>query len=203
MTPIRLLLADDQTLVRGALAALLDLEPDLQVVAQVGAGDDVVPAVLEHRPDVALLDMEMPGQDGITATAAVRAASPSTRVLVVTTFGRPGYLLRAFRAGAAGVVAKDIPAAQLTDAVRRVHAGEQVIDPALAADGLEAGDSPLSQRETEVLRAVGEGSSSAAIATALKLPEVTVRVHLWAAVDKTGAVDPAEAVSIAEENGWL
>ena len=120
---IRLLLADDQALVRGALSALLSLESDLVVVAEVGTGDAVVPAVLEHHPDVALLDVEMPGLDGISATAAVREASPQTRVLIVTTFGRPGYLRRALQAGAAGFVVKDTPASQLADAVRRVHAG--------------------------------------------------------------------------------
>src|ERR1700742_1117440 len=150
---IRLLLADDQALVRGALSALLGLEPDLEVVAEVGAGDEVVAAVLEHHPDVALLDVEMPGMDGIAATAALRAAAPGTRVLIVTTFGRPGYLRRAIQAGASGFVVKDTPAAQLADAVRRVHAGLRVVDPALATDSLVAGESPLTQREPEVLRA--------------------------------------------------
>ena len=156
---IRLLLADDQALVRGALSALLNLESDLEVVAEVGTGDAVVPAVLEHRPDVAMLDVEMPGLDGISATAEVRRASPDTKVLIVTTFGRPGYLRRALQAGAAGFVVKDTPAAQLADAVRRVYAGLRVVDPALATDSLVAGESPLTQRETEVLRAARDGSS--------------------------------------------
>lgn len=139
---IRLLLADDQALVRGALAALLDLESDLSVVAEVGRGDEVVSAVLEHRPDVALLDVEMPGMDGIAATAALREAAPDTRVLIVTTFGRPGFLRKALHAGAGGFVVKDTPARQLADAVRRVHAGLRVVDPTLAADSLVSGESP-------------------------------------------------------------
>ena len=200
---IRLLLADDQALVRGALAALLNLESDLEVVAEVGSGDAVVPAVLEHHPDVALLDVEMPGLDGISATAEVRRASPDTHVLIVTTFGRPGYLRRALQAGAAGFVVKDTPAAQLADAVRRVHAGLRVVDPALATDSLVAGESPLTQRETEVLRAAQDGSSVAAIARKLFLSEGTVRNHLSAAIGKTGASNRAEAVITADGNGWL
>jgi two-component system, NarL family, response regulator DesR len=200
---IRLLLADDQALVRGALSALLTLEPDLEVVAEVGDGPSVLPAVLESQPDVALLDVEMPGLDGISATAAVREASPSTRVLIVTTFGRPGYLRRALQAGAAGFVVKDTPAAQLADAVRRVHAGLRVVDPALATDSLVAGESPLTPRETEVLRAARDGSAVAAIAKKLHLSEGTVRNHLSAAIGKTGATNRAEAVIAADGNGWL
>ncbi|MDF1604197.1 response regulator transcription factor [Nocardioides sp. YIM 152315] len=200
---IRLLLADDQALVRGALSALLGLEPDLEVVAEVGSGDAVVPAVLEHRPDVALLDVEMPGIDGIAATAEVRRAAPDTRVLIVTTFGRPGYLRRALQAGAAGFVVKDTPAAQLADAVRRVHRGLRVVDPTLAADSLVAGESPLTARETDVLRAARDGSSVATIAGRLFLSEGTVRNHLSSAIGKTGATNRAEAVLTAEGNGWL
>ena len=202
-TPIKLLLADDQALVRGALSALLGLEPDLEVVAEVGNGAEVVAAVLEHRPDVALLDVEMPGLDGISATAAVRAAAPEVKVLIVTTFGRPGYLRRALQAGASGFVVKDTPAAQLADAVRRVHAGLRVVDPKLATDSLVAGESPLTQRETEVLQAARDGSSVAAIAGKLFLSEGTVRNHLSAAIGKTGAANRTEAVLIADGNGWL
>jgi len=201
--PIRLLLADDQALVRGALAALLNLEPDLEVVAEVGSGDAVVDAARAHRPHVALLDVEMPGLDGIAAAAALREALPDVRVLVVTTFGRPGYLRRALQAGASGFVVKDTPAAKLADAVRRVHAGLRVVDPALAMDSLVAGDSPLTERETEVLRAARDGASVAAIAGRVFLSEGTVRNHLSAAIGKTGATNRAEAVRIAEENGWL
>jgi two-component system response regulator DesR len=200
---IRLLLADDQALVRGALSALLGLEPDLEVVAEVGSGDQVVAAALEHRPDVALLDVEMPGIDGIAATALLRDAAPAVRVLIVTTFGRPGYLRRALQAGASGFVVKDTPAAQLADAVRRVHAGLRVVDPVLATDSLVAGESPLTPRETEVLRAARDGSPVAAIARRLFLSEGTVRNHLSAAIGKTGAANRAEAVLTAEGNGWL
>jgi two-component system response regulator DesR len=202
-TPIRLLLADDQALVRGALAALLNLEPDLEVVAEVGSGDEVVPAVRAHGPDVVLLDVEMPGMDGIEATAAVRAEFPAVRVLIVTTFGRPGFLRRALQSGADGFVVKDTPAAQLADAVRRVHAGLRVVDPALATDSLVAGESPLTARETDVLRAARDGSSVATIAKRLFLSEGTVRNHLSAAIGKTGAANRAEAALIAEGNGWL
>jgi two-component system response regulator DesR len=200
---IRLLLADDQALVRGALSALLGLEPDLDVVAEVGSGDAVLPAVLEHRPDVALLDVEMPGLDGISATAEVRRAAPDTRVLIVTTFGRPGYLRRALQAGASGFVVKDTPAAQLADAVRRVHAGLRVVDPGLATDSLVAGESPLTTRETEILQAARDGSPVATIAAKLFLSEGTVRNHLSSAIGKTGATNRAEAVLTAEGNGWL
>ena len=200
---IRLLLADDQALVRGALTALLNLEPDLEVVSEVGTGDAVVAAVLEHRPDVALLDVEMPGLDGISATAAVRAAAPRTKVLIVTTFGRPGYLRRALQAGASGFVVKDTPASQLADAVRRIHQGLRVVDPALATDSLLAGESPLTARESDVLRAARDGSSVAAIAKKLFLSEGTVRNHLSAAIGKTNAGNRAEAVLVADGNGWL
>jgi len=198
-----LLLADDQALVRGALSALLGLEDDLEVVAEVGSGDAVVPAAREHAPDVALLDVEMPGLDGIAATAALREALPGVRVLIVTTFGRPGFLRRALRAGASGFVVKDTPAAQLADAVRRVHAGLRVVDPALATDSLVAGESPLTTRETEVLREARDGASVATIARRLFLSQGTVRNHLSAAIGKTGAANRSEAALIAESNGWL
>jgi two-component system, NarL family, response regulator DesR len=200
---IRLLLADDQALVRGALAALLNLEPDLEVVVEVGRGDEVVPRARETRPDVALLDVEMPGMDGIAATAALRAALPACRVLVVTTFGRPGYLRRAMAAGASGFVVKDTPARQLADAVRRVHGGLRVVDPALAAETLVSGDSPLTPRESDVLRAAREGGTVADVAAALGLSEGTVRNHLSAAIGKTGARTRSEAVRLADQNGWL
>jgi two-component system, NarL family, response regulator DesR len=200
---IRLLLADDQALVRGALAALLALEPDLDVVAEVGSGDEVVPAAKEHDPDVALLDVEMPGMDGIEATRALKSAYPDVRVLIVTTFGRPGFLRRALQAGADGFVVKDTPARQLADAVRRVHAGLRVVDPVLAADSLIAGESPLTARETDVLRAARDGSAVAAIAGRLYLSEGTVRNHLSSAIGKTGATNRGEAVRVAEDNGWL
>jgi two-component system, NarL family, response regulator DesR len=200
--PTRLLLADDQALVRGALAALLALEPDLVVVAEVGRGDEVVAAAQRTQPDVALVDVEMPGLDGIAA-AALRAALPSCRVLVVTTFGRPGYLRRAMAAGASGFVVKDTPARQLADAVRRVTSGLRVVDPSLAAETLAAGDSPLTPRETDVLRVARDGGTVADIAAELHLSEGTVRNHLSAAIGKTGARTRAEAVRLAGSNGWL
>jgi two-component system response regulator DesR len=200
---IRLLLADDQALVRGALVALLALEPDLEVVAEVGRGDEVVDAARRARPDVVLMDVDMPGLDGISASAAVRAAVPSCRVLVVTTFGRPGYLQRAMAAGASGFVVKDTPARRLADAVRRVHQGLRVVDPELAAETLAVGPSPLSARETEVLSCSRVGGTVADLATQLHLSEGTVRNHLSAAIGKTGARTRAEAVRLADEAGWL
>jgi two-component system response regulator DesR len=200
---IRLLLADDQALVRGALASLLDLEADMEVVAEVGRGDQVVDAALRHTPDVALLDVEMPGLDGIAATAALRRAAPGVKVMIVTTFGRPGYLRRALEAGASGFVVKDTPARQLAEMVRRIHAGLRVVDPDLAADSLAGGESPLTPRETEVLRAARRGGSVADIAKEVVLSEGTVRNHLSSAIGKTLARNRADAVRIAEESGWL
>jgi two-component system, NarL family, response regulator DesR len=200
---IRLLLADDQALVRGALAALLDLEADLEVVAEVGRGDEVAAAAVRTRADVVLMDIEMPGLDGIAATAALRKALPTCRVLVVTTFGRPGYLRRAVEAGASGFVVKDTPARQLAEAVRRVHAGLRVLDSALAEESLVSGASPLTARETEVLRAARDGGTVADLAATLHLSEGTVRNHLSAAIGKTGARNRTEAVRTAEQHGWL
>ncbi|WP_250003631.1 response regulator transcription factor [Actinoplanes sp. M2I2] len=200
---IKLLLADDQALVRGAMAALLDMEPDLTVVAEVGRGDEVVAAALAAGPDVALLDVEMPGLDGVAAARALHQAMPAVRVLMVTTFGRAGYLRQAMAAGAGGFIVKDTPARQLADAVRRVHEGLRVVDPGLAAQSLAQGDSPLTDRESGVLRAARDGGTVADIARELHLSEGTVRNHLSAAIGKTGARTRAEAVRLAVENGWL
>ncbi|MFD6355717.1 response regulator transcription factor [Nocardia tengchongensis] len=200
---IKLLLADDQALVRGALAALLSLEPDLDVVAEVGRGDEVLAAVERTTPDVALLDVEMPGLDGISAAAQLHAAHPGVRILMVTTFGRPGYLRRAIDAGASGFVVKDTPARELADAVRRVHMGLRVVDPALATETLTAGTSPLTAREREVLAAAADGATAGAIAKLLHLSEGTVRNHLSSAIGKTGTRTRAEAVRAAERLGWL
>jgi two-component system response regulator DesR len=200
---IRLVLADDQALVRGALAALLALEADLEVVGEVGRGDEVVEAAVRGQADVVLVDVEMPGLDGIAATAALRRALPTCRVLVVTTFGRPGYLRRAVEAGASGFVVKDTPARQLAEAVRRVHAGLRVLDPALAEESLVSGASPLTARETDVLRAARDGGTVADVAAVLHLSEGTVRNHLSAAIGKTGARTRAEAVKLAQDRGWL
>ncbi|MEL7974574.1 response regulator transcription factor [Isoptericola sp. F-RaC21] len=200
---IRLLLADDQALVRGALAALLDLETDLEVVAQVGRGDEVVDAARACAADVALLDVEMPGLDGIAAAAALRRELPACRSLVVTTFGRPGYLRRALDAGASGFVVKDTPAEQLADAVRRVHSGLRAVDPDLAVASLTVGASPLTERERHVLALAADGGTVAQVAAEAFLSEGTVRNYLSAAIGKTGARTRAEAVRIAQENGWL
>jgi len=200
---IRVLLADDQHLVRGALAALLSLEEDIEVVVEVGRGDAVVEAARAARPDVALLDVEMPGLDGIAAAAALRAAAPGVRVLMLTTFGRPGYLRRAMEAGALGFVVKDAPADQLADAVRRVAAGQRVVDPALAAATLAGGASPLTARERDVLVAARDGATISDIAARLFLSEGTVRNYLSAAITKTGTRNRVEALRIAETNGWL
>ena len=159
--------------------------------------------MLEHHPDVALLDVEMPGLDGISAAAEVRRVAPQTRVLIVTTFGRPGFLRRAMQSGADGFVVKDTPAAQLADAVRRVHQGLRVVDPALAMDSLAVGDSPLTERETEVLRAASDGSAVAVVAGRVHLSPGTVRNHLSSAIGKTGAGNRSEAVRIATSLGWL
>jgi two-component system response regulator DesR len=197
---IRLLLADDQAMVRGALAALLDLEPDLEVVAQVGRGDEVEAAVAEHRPDVCLLDIEMPGVDGIEAC---RLVADRTRVLMVTTFGRPGYLRRALDAGASGFVVKDTPATQLADAVRRVHGGLRVIDPVLATESLVDGASPLTPREADVLRLALTGAPVSRIAAELHLSDGTVRNHLSSGIGKTGTRTRVEAAQTARERGWI
>jgi two-component system response regulator DesR len=200
---IRVLLADDQALVRGAMAALLDMEPDLKVVAEVGRGDEVLAAAREHGVDVALLDVEMPGMDGVAAARELHRALPGCRVLMVTTFGRAGYLRQAMAAGASGFIVKDTPARQLADAVRRVHDGLRVVDPALAAQSLAQGDSPLTDREADVLRSARDGGTVADIARDLHLSEGTVRNHLSSAIGKTGARTRAEAVRLAVDNGWL
>ncbi|WP_018348665.1 response regulator transcription factor [Longispora albida] len=200
---IRVLLADDQALVRGALATMLGLEPDIEVVAQVGSGDEVLAAAREHQPDVALLDVQMPVMDGLTAAAALHRAMPAVRIVICTTFGRPGYLTRAMAAGAAGFVVKDSPPEQLADAVRRVHAGLRVVDPALAAESLATGPSPLTPREREVLIAAAPGGTVADVARQVHLSEGTVRNHLSSAIGKTGARTSPEAARIAEERGWL
>ncbi|MDX3188785.1 response regulator transcription factor [Streptomyces sp. MN03-5084-2B] len=200
---IRLLLADDQALVREALCALLTLEDDFEVVASVGRGDEVVAAAREHRPDVALLDIEMPGLDGLAAAAVLAAQVPDCRVVMLTTFGRAGYLRRAMEAGAAGFVVKDAPADVLADAIRRVRDGERVVDPALAVATLAAGESPLTARERDVLITARSGATIAEIAARLYLSEGTVRNYVSAAITKTGARNRVEAVRIADERGWL
>ena len=200
---IRILLAEDQGMVRGALASLLNLEPDLEVVGQVSDGTRVVDETMRLKPDVALLDIEMPGLDGLSAAEALRAAKADCRVLILTTFGRPGYLRRAMAAGASGFLVKDGPVELLADAIRRVLAGERVIDPKLAVAALSAGDNPLSPRERDVLRAATDGSTATDIAQRLHLSEGTVRNYLSSAIQKTGARNRLEAATTATENGWL
>ncbi|WP_332875421.1 response regulator transcription factor [Ornithinimicrobium sediminis] len=200
---IRLLLADDQALVRGAMAALLGLEADLEVVAEVGRGDEVVAAAREHQVDVCLVDVEMPGLDGIEVCRALALALPGVRSLVVTTFGRPGYLRRAVEAGASGFVVKDTPAAELAEAVRRVHAGQRVLDPALAAESLAEGANPLTDRERDVLREALSGAQVADIARRVHLSPGTVRNYLSSAIGKTGVSTRAEAAVTARDRGWL
>ena len=200
---ITVLLAEDQGMVRGAIAALLALEADIEVVAQVGRGDEVVTRALETRPDVALLDIEMPGIDGLTAASQLRTAVPECRILILTTFGRPGYLRRAMDAGAAGFLMKDSPASELAAAVRRVASGARVLDPDLAVAALSEGANPLTEREREVLAASMQIGTIAEIAVALSLSEGSVRNNLSAAIQKVGARNRAEAARTATEKGWL
>jgi two-component system, NarL family, response regulator DesR len=200
---IRLLLADDQELIRSALAVMLALEDDFEVVATVGRGDEVVAAARAHRPDIALLDIEMPGIDGLAAAGALAHEVPECRSLILTTFGRPGYLRRAMESGAFGFVVKDAPPEQLAHAIRRVAAGERVVDPALAAATLASGVSPLTARERDVLVAARPGATVQEIAAKLFLSEGTVRNYLSAAIAKTGARNRAQAVRTADERGWL
>lgn len=200
---IRVLLAEDQGMMRGALALLLGLEDDIEIVAQVGNGDDIVPKALEARPDIALLDIELPGRSGLDAAADLRTRLPGCRVLILTTFGRPGYLRRAMEAGASGFLVKDGPVEDLAAAIRRVLAGERVIDPALAAAALSAGPNPLTQRERDVLSAAVDGATVADIAAKVHLSPATVRNYLSAAIGKTQTRNRMEAVRAARQNGWL
>ncbi|MZD05275.1 response regulator [Streptomyces sp. SID5785] len=200
---VRVLLAEDQGMMRGALALLLGLEPDLEVVAQVAAGDVIVDTALACRPDVALLDIELPGRSGLDAAADLREQVPDCRVLILTTFGRPGYLRRAMEAGAAGFLVKDGPVEDLAESIRKVLRGETVVDPALAAAALSAGPSPLTGREGDVLRAAVDGATVSDIAGKLHLSESTVRNYLSSAIGKTGTRNRMEAVREARRRGWL
>ena len=200
---VRILLAEDQAMVRGALAALLALEADMEIVAEVARGDEVVAAALAAQPDVALLDIEMPGADGLTAAAEVRAKLPTCRILILTTFGRPGYLRRAMESGVVGFLLKDAPAAQLAAAIRWAMAGERGVDPTLAVSALSEGVSPLTERERMVLAAASHGASIAEIAASLYLSEGTVRNYLSVAMQKLGAHNRVEAAHLAEQKGWL
>src|SRR5215467_8053104 len=192
------MIAEDQTMVRQALVALLELEPDITVVAQAASGDEAIAMAGRYRPDVALLDIEMPGPDGIEVARRLTGNGFGGKIVIVTTFGRPGYLAAAMAAGARGFLLKDAPAAELATAIRRVHNGERVVDPALAA-----GASPLTAREAEVLAAARGHASIADLAGQLHLSQGTVRNHQSAAIQKLGARNRAEAVQIAERKGWL
>jgi two-component system response regulator DesR len=200
---IRILLAEDQGMVRGALAALLAFEPDLEVVAQVSSGDEVLAAAEEAQPDVALLDIEMPGIDGIAAAARLRDALPECKILILTTFGRPAYLRRAMAAGASGFLVKDAPAERLANAIRRAATGERIVDPELAAAAVLDGESALTARERDVLEAGAGGAPVSEIALRLHLSEGTVRNYLSSAIGKTGARNRTEALRIARDRGWV
>ena len=203
MNQIRVLIAEDQAMIREALAALLSFEDDIEVVAQVGRGDEVAASALASKPDVALLDIEMPGMDGLTAAATLRATLPGTRIVILTTFGRPGYMRRAMESGVSGFILKDSPADKLAETIRQVRDGKKVIDPELAAAALAEGASPLTPRERDVLAASQDGATIAEIAAALFLSEGTVRNYLSACIQKTGARNRTEALRVAEERGWL
>ncbi|WP_036322608.1 MULTISPECIES: response regulator transcription factor [Microbispora] len=200
---IRVMLAEDQGMVRGALASLLGLEPDIEVVGEAATGPEALAVAERVRPDIALLDIEMPGMDGITAAGEIRRRVPECQVMILTTFGRPGYLRRAMEAGAAAFLVKDSPARELAAAIRRVLGGERVIDPGLAAAALSAGPNPLSPREREVLGAAVDGSTISDIADRLHLSEGTVRNYLSSAIQKTAARNRIEAVQKAQLQGWL
>jgi two-component system, NarL family, response regulator DesR len=200
---IRVLIAEDQAMVRGALASLLGLEEDIEVVAEVERGDRLVAAARASRPDVALIDIEMPGLDGIAAAGELTRELPDVRAVIVTTFGRPGYLRRALAQGVSGFLLKDAPASELASAIRQVVAGRRAIDPTLAAAAITHGESPLTAREEEVLRAAQSHETAADIAAALYLSEGTVRNYLSNAIRKLGARNRREAIDLAVERGWL
>lgn len=200
---VRVLLADDQSLVRGALAALLGTEADIEVVAETGTGDDVVALAREHRVEVALLDIEMPGMSGIDAAEALHRAGLGCRSIIVTTFGRPGYVKKALAAGASGFVVKDTPPEQLAEAVRRVHAGHRVVDPTLAEQSLFTPESPLTEREVDVARVAVTGATIREIAKELHLSAGTVRNHVSSIIAKTNTGTRFEAARKAQDNGWI
>jgi two-component system response regulator DesR len=200
---VRVLLAEDQAMVRGALSALLSLEDDIEIVAEASRGDEVLPAALDALPDVALLDIEMPGGDGLDAAAVLHERLPSCRVVILTTFGRSGYLRRAMESGAVGFLLKDAPASELAKAIHMAMNGERVVDPALAAAALSEGDNPLTEREREVLAASEGGATIEDIAGGLYLSEGTVRNYLSTAIKKLGTRNRVEAARLAERKGWL
>lgn len=201
--PIRLLLAEDVRILRDALKSLLDLEPDFEVAADVERGDEIVPAALEHRPDVAVIDVDLPGLDGLSAAEDLGRALPACRILILTSLGRPGTLRRALTARVSGFLLKDAPPSQLAEAIRRVHAGQRMIDPQLALATWDAEDNPLSRREIEVLREAAKGADPADIAARLYLSRGTVRNYLTTIVIKLNARNRVDAIRIAQEAGWI
>ena len=200
---IRVLLAEDQTMVRGALATLLGLEPDICVIAEAPDGREALRLVREHSPDVLITDIEMPHMTGLELAAQLRQAELPVRVIILTTFARPGYLRRALDAGARGYLLKERPASELATAVRRVHAGLRAVDPALAAEAWNADEDPLTDRERQVLQRAADGRTTAAIAAELHLSDGTVRNYLSEAIAKLGAVNRVDAARIARSRGWL
>jgi two-component system response regulator DesR len=202
-TQIRVLLVEDQTMLRGALAALLGLEPDIHVIAQATNGREALKLVRMHAPDVIVTDIEMPEKTGLELAADLKAADSKARIIILTTFARPGYLRRALDAGARGYLLKERPASELAEAIRRVHSGLRAIDPALATEAWSADEDPLSDRERQILQRAGDGRSSAEIAAELRLSEGTVRNYLSEAIAKLGAANRVDAARIARARGWL
>lgn len=200
---IRVMIADDETLIRDAVAALLALQDDLEVVAVAGSGDEAVAAALDQRPDVALLDLQMPGLDGIEVAERLLAELPGCRCVIVTSHGRPGYLRRALEAGVRGFLPKTSSSSVLAEAVRAVHEGGRYVDPELAADAIAAGASPLTARESDVLELAADGAPVEEIASRAHLSPGTVRNYLSAAVAKLGVANRHEAVRVARDRGWL
>ncbi|HMG42590.1 MAG TPA: response regulator transcription factor [Acidimicrobiales bacterium] len=200
---IRVLIAEDMHLIRGALVALLSLEDDMEVVAELDRGDEIVATALRTRPDVAVLDIDLPGLDGLSAAEQLHEQLPECRALVLTGLGQPGNLLRALKVHVRGFIVKDAPADTLADGIRRVAAGERVIDPDLVAAALETGSTPLTARETDVLRAAGDGITTEQIAARLALSPATVRNYLSNAITKVGARNRIDAIRIAHDAGWL
>jgi len=200
---IRVVLAEDQAMVLGALAALLELEGDIQVIAKAANGRAALRACEQMTPDVLVTDIEMPEMTGLEVASALKISRPAIRTVILTTFARPGYLRRALDAGARGYLLKDRPASELADAVRRVHQGLRVVDPALAAEAWSAEDDPLTDRERQILKLAGDGKSSGTIAGELRLSEGTVRNYLSEAISKLGAENRVDAARIARAKGWL
>ena len=200
---IRVLLAEDQTMLRGALAALLELEPDITIIAQAANGREAFRLAREHTPDIVVTDIEMPEMTGLELAAALKQAESKARVVILTTFARPGYLRRALDAGARGYLLKERPASELSEAIRRVHQGLRAVDPALAAEAWSADEDPLSDRERQILQRAGDGRSSSEIASELRLSEGTVRNYLSEAIAKLGAANRTDAARIARAKGWL